>query len=272
MSDLQILSLGAGVQSTTVLLMSIAGELEPLDAAIFADTGWEPVAVYKHLDWLEARAIEAGIPVHRVTAGNIREDALDAEHRFASMPLFVKNEAGRTGMIRRQCTKEYKLTPIRSKVRQLLWENGRERAVQWIGISLDEAHRMRDADRKYIARNYYPLVDHRMTRHDCLRWLAARGYPEPPKSACIGCPFHGDSQWRRLRDEAPEDWADAVQFDEQIRQGNVRLRKDGQTDLLRGQAYLHRSLLPLAQVDLSTLADHGQGELFGQECEGMCGV
>ena len=39
---LRILSLGAGVQSSVVLLMSIKGILPRLDAAIFADTQWEP--------------------------------------------------------------------------------------------------------------------------------------------------------------------------------------------------------------------------------------
>ena len=39
---IEILNLGAGVQSSTVLLMSIHGELPHIDHAIFADTGWEP--------------------------------------------------------------------------------------------------------------------------------------------------------------------------------------------------------------------------------------
>ena len=38
-----MLSLGAGVQSSTLLLMAREGELE-LDAAVFADTRWEPAA------------------------------------------------------------------------------------------------------------------------------------------------------------------------------------------------------------------------------------
>ena len=38
---MRVLSLGAGVQSSTLLLMACHGELE-LDAAIFADTQWEP--------------------------------------------------------------------------------------------------------------------------------------------------------------------------------------------------------------------------------------
>lgn len=47
---LRILSLGAGVQSTTLALMAAHGEIGPMpDCAIFADTGWEPKAVYEHL-------------------------------------------------------------------------------------------------------------------------------------------------------------------------------------------------------------------------------
>jgi hypothetical protein len=47
---MRILSLGAGVQSTTMALMAAVGEIaDKPDAAIFADTGWEPKAVYDHL-------------------------------------------------------------------------------------------------------------------------------------------------------------------------------------------------------------------------------
>ena len=47
---LRALSLGAGVQSTTLALMASHGEIGPMpDCAIFADTGWEPQAVYDHL-------------------------------------------------------------------------------------------------------------------------------------------------------------------------------------------------------------------------------
>src|SRR6266511_6052870 len=76
---LRILSLGAGVQSTTLLLMALQGEFpDRLDCAIFADTSWEPKATYEHLKWLEDMAKEGGIPVYRVSAGNLRQDLLDA--------------------------------------------------------------------------------------------------------------------------------------------------------------------------------------------------
>src|SRR5690606_33579649 len=155
--DLRVISLGAGVQSTTLILMAARGEFDVMpDCAIFADTQWEPKAVYEHLDWLE-------------------------------------REVG----------------------------------------------------------------------HIIMLWLQRNGYPVPMKSACIGCPFHDDRYWRDMRDNRPEEWADAVDFDRQIRTG------------LRGvlhEAYLHRSLVPLDQVDLSTDRDYGQPNLFEMECEGMCGV
>ncbi|MDQ0988801.1 3'-phosphoadenosine 5'-phosphosulfate sulfotransferase (PAPS reductase)/FAD synthetase [Streptomyces sp. V3I7] len=96
---------GAGIQSSAMLALSAEGILPKVDYAIFADTGWEPKAVYAHLDRLEREiAKPAGIPVLRVSAGNIREDALDPDHRFASMPLHILNRDGKKGMTRRQCT------------------------------------------------------------------------------------------------------------------------------------------------------------------------
>ena len=71
---IRVLSLGAGVQSTAVLLMSCRGILPKLDHAIFADTQWEPSEVYEHLEWLTAEAAKYGIPVHIVTAGKIVGD------------------------------------------------------------------------------------------------------------------------------------------------------------------------------------------------------
>lgn len=88
-----------------MLALSAQGVLPRVDYAIFADTGWEPAAVYAHLDRLEQEvAAPADIPVLRVSAGNIRDDALDPGHRFASMPLYILNKDGKHGMTRRQCT------------------------------------------------------------------------------------------------------------------------------------------------------------------------
>jgi hypothetical protein len=246
--DLRLLSLGAGVQSTVLALMAADGTLSGCDGAIFADTGWEPRRVYDHLDRLAAVLDAAGVPLYRVNSGNLRADALDPGHRYASVPYFVRNADGSEGMGRRQCTSEYKLSPINRKVRELLGAEApdfrrvpRGRiAEQWIGFSTDEIHRVSDCRDVLYVRKRYPLLDLDMSRKDCQRWLDARGWTSVAKSACIGCPYHGNAQWRDLRDNHPDEWADAVAFDEAIRKGGARGLP------LNGEAFLHRSRVPLS--------------------------
>jgi len=270
--SLRLLSLGAGVQSSALLILAARGDLPRLDAAIFSDTGWEPRAVYEHLDRIEREVAKpAGIPIYRVSSGNIRNDALDPDHRFASMPLFVRNRDGGDGMTRRQCTSEYKLKPIKQKTRELLGAEPREDgkpgrvpngrfAEQWVGISTDERDRALDKDGtlktgdvKY-SRNRYPLLELGMDRDQCRALLTAHGFGQTPKSACIGCPFHSNMQWRQLRDKNPEEWADAVEFDASIRAGSARANANGQP--LLGQAFLHRSRMPLDQAPIDKVSYH----------------
>lgn len=265
---LRVLSLGAGVQSTTIALMVAKGELESLDAAIFADTQWEPAAVYSHLAWLTPLL---PFPVHIVSAGNIRENILARRNatggHFATVPWFVTNPDGSKGMGKRQCTSDYKLTPIMHKVRDLLGVDRRARirpdaVEQWVGISTDEASRMKPSRQRYI-KVRWPLIERNMSRHNCLHWLERHGYPTPPKSACVGCPFHDQKTWQRMRDQSPAEFADAVAIDEALRQGDARG--------MRGQEYMHSARIPLRlAVELKNQPEHPN--LFENECEGMCGV
>ncbi|MCX4776895.1 hypothetical protein [Streptomyces sp. NBC_01264] len=250
----RLLSLGAGVQSSALLALSASGTLPRVDAAIFADTGWEPRAVYDHLDRLEREVAKpADIPIVRVSSGNIRKDALDPNHRFASMPLYILNRDGKNGMTRRQCTGEYKIKPIKKAVRELLGYPYPIRVPkgvfveQWVGISTDEFHRAKEADVKYM-RNRHPLIDLGWSRTDCIRYLTSLGLADTPKSSCLGCPFHGNRQWRTIRDTSPAEWEDVVEFDAAIRKGNARANATG--NQLLGQAFLHRSRVPLSEAPI----------------------
>lgn len=267
-----ILSLGAGVQSSTLALMAKHGETQMPDHAIFADTGDEPKAVYEWLGYLESIL---PFPVHRVSKGNLGEDFLAAirgeSNCCGQPPFFVRNsnndgteKEDRGGMLWRKCTSEYKLSPIRKKVREL---SGGQPVVQLIGISWDEAHRMKESGVKYIT-NSYPLVDKRITRQDCLKWMDKNNYPRPPKSACVFCPYTSDERWREMKNNHPEDWQAAVTFDDSLRSQRVARTAAGIT----GEIYVHRSMKPLSEVDLRNAEDIGQVDMFGNECEGMCGV
>lgn len=255
---MNILSLGAGVQSSTLALMAAKGEIGPMpDAAIFADTGWEPKHVQEYLDWLET---QLPFPVYRVMHKDGLLADLQGNRRFASVPFFTADG----GLGRRQCTAEFKLKPIRKKMRELLGYAPRKRipenlATCWIGISMDESIRMKPSWDKWI-KNRWPLIELGMTRLHCLEWMDKNGYPMPPKSSCLGCPFHSDKHWAEMKTGDPEEWQHTIEMDRFI-----RTRSKGMQ-----QQFMHRSRRPLDQVDFSAITN--QVDMFANECEGMCGV
>jgi hypothetical protein len=276
-TDYTFLSLGAGVQSSTLALMAAHGEFGKMpDAAIFADTQAEPLGVYKWLDWLES---VLPFPVYRVTKGSLTDAQLtirtrkDGKGKWAKslIPAFVANKDGSKGIMGRACTFDYKIQMIEKTARKLAQIKRGQKEItvtQWIGISWDEMQRMKDARVKW-SQHRWPLIERRMRRQDCLKWMEDKGYPAPPRSACVYCPFHSDNEWRRLRDEEPLEFARAIRFDHDLRAVKA------QTDNMGGVPFLHPSLTPLDEVDLSTDIKNGQGLLWNHmdnECEGMCGV
>ena len=270
---LRVLSLGAGVQSTVLALMADRGEfgLPKPDFAIFADTGWEPQAVYDHLHWLEERL---SFDVVRVCNGNIRDNILAGKlpdySDHIGIPAFTRDAGGSRGILRRQCTNHYKMLPIHQYIRNHLELEPRRRAPKskqvemWLGISIDEAARQKSSQEEWITKRY-PLVEHNLSRPQLQDWFKAH-FPNRtlPKSSCIGCPYHDDSMWKSLKENSPSEFQDAVFIDMALR-NMPNLKK-----LINGKAYLHRSRTPLAEVDFSTAQTYEDAML--EECEGICGV
>lgn len=292
---LNVASLGAGVQSTTMVLMAAHGEITPMpDAAIFADTGAEPAEVYEHLAWLKSPNV-LPFPVHSVMFSNIREDmektaagekqvALRSDG-FIGAPFYTRNEDGSIGKLNRECTQNYKIRPIQRKLKELLGRDPDKRvgvrkaplACQWIGISSDEDHRVNTKAPAWLTKRY-PLIDieadsdgirivgeRRMSRGDCIEWMERNGYPRPPRSACTFCPFRKNTEWAHMRDNQPEAWADAVRMDALIRDlpaAKIAGLNEG------GQLYVHRDAVPLEEVRID---NPDQGSIWDDECEGMCG-
>ena len=265
---LTVISLGAGVQSSTMAIMAAKGDFPNVDCAIFADTGYEPKAVYTYLEFLKKIL---PYPVYLVEKGNIRDDMLAAKGttNFVVAPFFTQNKiTGKKGMVMRQCTNDYKIQPIRTKIRELCnVKKGKhfpkdKYVEQWIGISTDEIGRMKPARDKYIL-NRHPLIEAKMSRQDCIDYLKKEKIPLPEKSACIVCPYHNDAYWHFMKTERPSEFADAVDFDKQVR--NISRKEDE-------QLYAHRSCKPLDEVEFNKKEDDKQLDMFNNECEGMCGV
>jgi hypothetical protein len=259
---MRVLSLGAGVQSSTIALMMMTGEIEPVECAIFADVKAEPRRVYQWLDWLET---QVNFPIYRVVQGGgltsqIEKACSSSEMRTGSPPLYTKGVGDKEGRIRRQCTNDFKLAPIRRKVRELA--KGRH-VVQVIGISHDERGRAKPADVKYIT-NEWPLLEKQMVRQECKHWMFKHVGCSAPRSACVYCPNKCNAEWRLLRDDDPEGWAEAVRMDKVMRR----------LPYMNSDTFVHRSCVPLDEVDLRTDEDMGQMVMDGLlgDCEGMCGV
>ena len=279
-----IISLGAGVQSYCMYLMACLGCFGRVDCAIFADTQSEPHWVYDALDYLEKTGGHI-IPIIRETSGNLGEDWFSGQVsrrdpntlvNGASLPVHLKGENGKKGMGARTCTSRYKMIPLRRAIRRFIGVRPGARVPDsvhvrsLIGISIDEAQRMKPAKEKWIT-HIYPLIDAGMSRADCLMWIQDAGRPRPKRSACYFCPYRSDAEWRDLQ-SSPEEWARAVIFDERLR-SQIRYLSAAATEksVWRGVPFLHASLKPLSEVKLKG-GDEPVADQFNNECEGMCGV
>jgi hypothetical protein len=244
-------SWGCGLQSTTMIAMSVLGDLPILDHVIFCDLGWERAKTYATLDWYTEFIEEAGVPVHVLRTGNIRKNG---GKPHAHIPFWTENG----GPLRRQCTRHYKIRPSRRHIRRLLGldptlpPNPQPNSVeQWIGITTDEYRRARPSDVDYII-NRYPLLQAGMSRTDCARYLYEHGLPIPPKSACICCPYRKASEWIDMRNNAPEEWEEACLFDQYHR--HLPDMPPNPNALDADTVYIWTGREPLATADLEASA------------------
>lgn len=305
---MNILSLGAGVQSTAVLLMSIKGLLPKIDHRVFADTQYEPPDVYKHLEWLKLESAKHGIPIHVVTAGNLKQEYLagiknDAKTRFASIPLFILNNDNSKGKLIRQCTAEYKIEPIEQFIkRNILGLKPKGKVPkgvyieQWFGISSDETKRAKHPRRKKDNRpgrseaifwksHAYPLIDQ-------LRKWTVLGDSKIPIP--ITLPFHeynnnmtrGDCiTW--LETNYPEikvprsaciccpyrsdaEWIKIREENKDFWEEAINFDYEIRKENrgLDGTPFIHSSLKPLDKVEFKNDIKNND---FTDECQGMCG-
>ena len=203
-----IISYGGGVQSTALVVLAM-------------QRGWR-IDEIVHVDLLDAEAPNTREYV-KCFAGWLREtynrsitilqrdlygDML-ARPAFTPAPWRAKDGSF---MLKRQCTRQYKVEPIR---RYLYQQYKREKIQLMLGIGVDEFHRMRDSGFKRIE-NVYPLVDERLTRNDCRAILERAGLATPPKSSCWFCPYRSARSQAELIRQYPALREMAVELERRI--------------------------------------------------------
>ncbi len=296
---------GAGRQSSCFVLMACHGEIEAPDFVVMANTGDELEATLTYWAEVLVPAMDkAGIPhvvvrrkhTHKTqqgefSDGDIRRDTLRSVaegSRIANAPFFVDKGNGKRGMMKRACTAEYKIDPINKWIKRELFgltpghrmitKSVKRTVTQWLGIATEESQRATGNSGAEWSTLVYPLLDLGMSTADCVAKIVELGYPIPPKSACVSCPFRSDDSWARMAAEEPEAFASAVDFDLQLRhpEGMGRLN-DGQATadyhedmhFVKGSlfpAYLHDSLTPLGEVELPEWKGQDDGAFGGSYC------
>lgn len=279
MYEYHVLNLGAGVQSTALFLLAREPDAKlRFDLAVFADTGEEPASVYVHLDHLKS----LGTPEIWVrSAGRLGDDLIHGRNstgqRFVSIPGFTKGPDGKVGMVRRQCTAEYKIEVVNKAIRrELLGLKPRQRVPkdtvihQYFGISTDEAARAERAKKRFAGVKHtvphWPLIEMGWSRRDCVEYLRGKLSYETPKSSCVFCPFKTNQSWRHLKQTDPAGWDRAVEIDAALRDKNSVATRG-----FRQELFVHRSCVPLSVIDFDALAPNKLDPMAG-ECHGMCGV
>lgn len=269
------LSFGAGVQSSVMLMLAIRGEIERPDHVIFADTGFEPRAVYAQVDWARRQCEKAGLPFHVATSKLTMREEFEAFERGACKnwdarpPLYSISNRGNKGVLLRQCTRHAKIEPIqRLQLRLMGHKTARTasdgEAVIQVGISTDEARRAAPSPVRWVERSY-PIIDPlKMSRNDCQSWWEAN-YPHVnlPSSSCVICPYKSAAMWRAMKATAPEDWTTATEYD-------ARMRAAYKTRTEQS-VFVSKTYEPLASAEFG----EAQGALDLEDdiyCAGGCGL
>ena len=197
------LSLGAGVDTTAILLMPDI--MEQTDFVIFADTGGENPETYDYMERYIKPYLEK---IHKPLV------IVRGQENVQGSPVKVMEEAylgWKMIPVRfmRHCTDKWKIRPMNKYLKET-YPDEKLRVI--IGFAYDEIQRV-NSSRWKDQEVWYPLIEKKMTRDDCVKYIVQQGYPVPPKSGCYYCPFQRLDQWKNLRFNHPDLWQRAVELE-----------------------------------------------------------
>lgn len=259
-SKVQVWSCGGGTQSCAIAVLIIQGKLPKPDIAVIADTGRETEATWEYYNKnLKPSLATAGIDLVRIKAADWAphgESLFPYKNHTVPIPVY-STQSGTKTKLENYCTGDWKTKVIR----KWLVSSGvvYAQTCRWIGFSVDETLRwmkMMKGEEYQRGLIRLPLVfDVRLKRREAIKLVEDFGWPTPPRSACWMCPNHSDNEWRKLIAECPDEFQKAVELEREIHKTDP-------------DAWLHRSCIPLDQVDFSQPDD-----LFSRPCDsGMCFV
>jgi hypothetical protein len=253
-----VFNYGGGRQTIAMCVMIMKEVLPRPDVIVMADTGRENPMTWEYLDkhvkpMLNGIGLEISVASH--SFATVQE--IYALNGDMILPAFTSD--GKLGGF---CSNEWK----KRVVDRWLRKNGHSEGERWLGLAFDEKRRWLKQHNKTEGKwkTVCPLVDLMLNTDACLQIIQNAGLPQPHHSSCFMCPHKWNDQWRYIRDNHPEEFAKALEIDEEIRDHNFNERnKSG------GKLFLHHSRVPLKDADL----DAADRTTSHRECSlGMCFV
>jgi len=238
--DLKVLNLGAGVDSSAMLLASEFGlwGVPKVDFAVYLDTGADPHWVKEQIEKLKGIC---KTPIHIVKGPRpLREVVLDPESVVA-IPCYTEPR----GMGGRQCTELTKLRWIKKHIREecgvQFRQRMRKKVVSFVGIDADEKRRAKNRSEGVWTVDY-PLVTAGKGRQDCRNLIRRFGLGIFHRSSCIFCPLHKKKTWCSIAMNATkEEFEEVKKVDRGIR--NQYLEQKGV------KQYLHYRRDAIEEID-----------------------
>lgn len=243
------LSFGAGTQSTHLFYKHLKGEIY-YDFIIWADTGAEPKFIHDQVQFWINKQKEYNnttpfiIVKHNKMDGGLEEMLyryfdIDLGYERFQLPIHcckcIDGELIKIGMMKRQCTGDFKILPVQRKFRELIMkkhniESNRNfpkdiALIMDIGFSSDEISRVSDyrsLNYKYIYLSY-PLIDMDISTQESIDFLKDNNYPDK-RSRCYFCPFNTcfnnskGMDWQEIIDNEPLSFLKACYLDEKLRE------------------------------------------------------
>lgn len=222
-------SCGGGIQSTAMAILICKGMLPKPDYAIMTDCGWERQSTWDYVNNViipKLREIDLPLQIIRTTDYG-DNDLYDNNHLI--IPAY-RRDRDRVIKFKTHCSNKWKVKPVKRWLKM----QGIQRCENWIGISADEARRMKQSGYKWFQLRY-PLIELDMDRAECLWTIGNADWPQPQRTSCLMCPHQNDKAWQLMRKTYPEDWARALEIEEEMRKRDPDI-------------YLHRSLRPLNEA------------------------
>lgn len=228
-----VLNYGGGRQTVAMCVLIVRGILPKPDRIVMADTGRENQSTWDYLEnhtqpMLKAIGLQVEIAPHNLAT----VQDVYANNGDLLLPVFTKD-----GKLSGFCSNEWK----KRVVDRYLRANDVKEGTKWLGLALDEKKRWKDIHGKQEGKWVIecPLVEKLLNTDACLEIIKQYGLPTPITSSCWMCPHKRNAQWRHLRDNYPDQFAQACQLDEEIRENDER-----------GGVWLHHSRMPLRQANI----------------------